>query len=318
MRQTLLSEFHDSPLRGHFGVDKTLAAMQQYFYWPNMVNDIRLYISTCDFCQKNKPSNTHRAGLLQSLDIPDCLWQSVSMDFITQLPETKQGYDALFVVVDRLSKMVVLIPTHTKVTAAGAATLYFEHVFKNFGMPESIVSDRDVRSTGRFWRELHKCTGTVLRMSTAYHPQTDGLTERVNRTVEQMLRNFVNERADDWDKHLAAAQFTINSSQQASIRKTPFQLLYGWNPRTPAALLQNNDTVMPEVNNFLNIRAADLTAAKRNMEAQKRQAKHPDSSRRDGEFRVGDAVLVSTEHSIQNEEPVCGTFQNQEVIQDGI
>lgn len=104
-----------------------------------MVNDIRLYISTCDFCQKNKPSNTHRAGLLQSLDIPDCLWQSVSMDFITQLPETKQGYDALFVVVDRLSKMVVLIPTHTKVTAAGAATLYFEHVFKNFGMPESDI-----------------------------------------------------------------------------------------------------------------------------------------------------------------------------------
>ena len=141
-------------------------------------------------------------------------------------------------------------------------------------------------------------------MSTAYHPQTDGLTERVNRTVEQMLRNFVNERADDWDKHLAAAQFTINSSQQASIKKTPFQLLYGWNPRTPAALLQNNDTVMPEVNNFLNIRAADLTAAKRNMEeAQKRQAKHADRSRQDGEFRVGDAVLLSTEHTPINVGP---------------
>jgi len=318
VRQTLLSKFHDSPLRGHFGVDKTLAAMQQYFYWPNMVNDIRLYISTCDFCQKNKPSNTHyyshwiflitcgRAStwtslhscLKQSKDTMLCSWS------LTGFPRWWCSFP--------------------QVTAAGAATLYFEHVFKNFGMPESIVSDRDVRFTGRFWRELHKCTGTVLRMSTAYHPQTDGLqadgklTERVNRTVEQMLSNFVNERADDWDKHLAAAQFTINSSQQASIKKTPFQLLYGWNPRTPAALLQNNDTVMPEVNNFLNIRAADLTAAKRNMEAQKRQAKHPDSSRRDGEFRVGDAVLVSTEHSIQNEEPVCGTFQNQEVIQDGI
>jgi len=270
VRQTLLSEYHDTPLHGHLGIDKTLAALQRIFYWPNMVDAVKLYIKTCSFCQRNKPSNMRKAGLLQSLDIPEFYWQSVSTDFITQLPETRRGNDALMVVVDRLSKMVILIPTQTTVTAAGAAKLFFENVFKDHGMPLSIVSDRDPRFTGNFWKALNASTGTNLRMSTAYHPQTDGLTERANRTVEQVLRNFVNDTVDDWDEHIAAVQFAMNNSQQASTKKTPFELVYGRHPLIPAALLGTTDTAVPAVNSFLNTRAADIKLAKKTHEGSTR------------------------------------------------
>ncbi len=125
-------------MHGHLGVDKTLAAMQQLFYWPNMVDDVRLYIKTCERCQKNKPSNLKKAGLLTPLPIADNPFESVSLDFITELPETQRGHDALLVVVDRLSRLTTLIPS-----AAEAAALFYENVFVHFGMPTSIISDRD-------------------------------------------------------------------------------------------------------------------------------------------------------------------------------
>jgi len=121
LRQRLLTEFHDTPMHGHLGVDKTLAALQQLFYWPKVVEDVRLYVKTCGSCQRNKPSNQKKGGLLKSLDIPSYPFESVSMDFITQLPETARGNDALLVVVDRLSKLTILIPTNTTVSAAEAA-----------------------------------------------------------------------------------------------------------------------------------------------------------------------------------------------------
>ena len=153
-----------------------------------MSDSVQLYVKTCEFCQRNKASNLKKAGLLQSLDIPDYPWQSCSMDFITQLPETSKGYDALMVVVDRLTRMTILIPTYTHVTAPEAARLFFEYIFKDHGMPESIVSDRDPRFTGKFWQHLYWCMGTKLRMSSAYHPQTDGLTFCVQPKLVWTLR----------------------------------------------------------------------------------------------------------------------------------
>jgi len=205
-------------MHGHLGVDKTLAALQQLFYWPKMVDDVRLYVKTCGSCQRNKPSNQKKGGLLKSLDIPSYPFESVSMDFITQLPETARGNDALLVVVDRLSKLTILIPTNTTVSAAEAATLFYDNVFKNHGMPLSIVSDRDPRFTAKFWQEFYKCMGTTLKMSSGYHPETDGLTERANRTVEQILRNYVNDLQNDWDEYLASVQLAINSPSKPLLR----------------------------------------------------------------------------------------------------
>ncbi len=165
---------------------------------------------------------------------------------------------------------------------------------------------------------LNASTGTNLRMSTAYHPQTDGLTERANRTVEQVLRNFVNDTVDDWDEHIAAVQFALNNSQQASTKKTPFELVYGRHPLIPAALLGTTDTAVPAANSFLNTRAADIKLAKKHLkEAQERQARSANRTRRDAEFKVGDLVKLSTEHTSLNVGPalqaqgeVCWTLQS--------
>jgi Integrase zinc binding domain len=238
LRHLLISEFHDPPYRGHFGIAKTLKAITSKFYWPKMDLDIKGYIDTCEFCQQSKSTNQHPLGLLQPLDIPDYNWQSISLDFVTGLAKFKQGHTAILTVVDRLSKMVHLIPTTTTVTAAGTASLICQYVFKLHGVPESIVPDLDTHFTSHFWQVLHLQLGTKLRMSTAHHPQTDGLTERMNRTMEQVLRNFVNDSADDWEDFLPPVQFAINNSKQGSSTQTPLELVYRGNPRTPDALLQ--------------------------------------------------------------------------------
>jgi transposase InsO family protein len=145
-----------------------------------MNNDVRQYVKSCDSCQCIKASQQTPASLLQPLLIPSKAWEQVSMDFITHLPKTKAGYDAIAIFVDTFSKMVHFVPTKTTATAPETAQLFFDHVFKLHGMPKSIVSDRDAKFTSRFWQTLFKTLGTKLAMSTAFHPQTDGQTERTN------------------------------------------------------------------------------------------------------------------------------------------
>ena len=147
----ILKEHHDNHIAGHFGVDKTYENVARTFYWPKMIRAIKQYIQSCDVCQRNKGSNQTPAGLLQPLDTPAQKWEQVTMDFIVQLPLTKQGFDAIFVVVDRLSKRAHFIPTHTTVTAPEVAKLFFNIIFKDHGLPRIIVSDRDAKFTSKFW-----------------------------------------------------------------------------------------------------------------------------------------------------------------------
>ena len=150
--------------------------------------DIQCYIDSCSSCQRNKPSNRRPAGLLQPLPIPDRPWESISMDFITQLPRTSDGFDSILVFVDRLTKMVHLAPGKTTDTATIVAKRFLNTVFKLHGLPRQIISDRDARFTGHFWHGLMNLLGIKLGLSTAFHPQTDGQTERTNRTIKQILR----------------------------------------------------------------------------------------------------------------------------------
>src|SRR5262249_31229798 len=152
------------------------------------------------------------AGLLHPLLIPPNRWTHVSMDFITQLPLTKTGHDAIVVFVDLFSKMVHFAPLTTNANAPTAATIFFDTVFRLHGLPHFIVSERDARFTTQFWKALFKQLGTKLAMSTTFHPQTDAQTERTNRTLEDMLRAYTNYRQDDWDQHLTAAEFACNSA----------------------------------------------------------------------------------------------------------
>jgi len=153
------------------------------------------------------------------------------MDFISGLTPSANGYDAIFVCVDKLSKMAHFMPTTIHVTAEGTARLFRDHVYKLHGLPRVILSDRDARFTSRFWNALHGLLGTRLAMSTVFHPQTDGQTEQVNRILEDMLRHYVNPVQDDWDEFLAVVEFAYNSSWQESVRNTPFVLNYGQHPR---------------------------------------------------------------------------------------
>jgi len=299
LRTRLLHECHDVPTAGHLGKDKTLEQVKRRFYWPRMDSDVLQYVRTCDACQRNKPSQQVTPGLLQPLPIPDHPWQQVTMDLITQLPKSRQGNDAIVVFVDKLSKMVHLVATKTEVTAPQLAEIFWSTVVRHHGLPSSIVSDRDPRFTGHFWRALWKCLGTQLTMSTAFHPQTDGQTERANRTLEEMLRSYVSFQQKDWDQHLVAAELAFNASKHASTGFTPFYLNGGREVAVPLdlAIEEARTTRQPDAAARIQHLHRSLEAAKEHLlKAQQRQAHHADKHRREVLFKVGDEVLLSTAH----------------------
>ncbi|KAJ9528536.1 hypothetical protein QJQ45_020487 [Haematococcus lacustris] len=295
LRAQLLHEAHDAHTAAHLGRAKTLERLQRHFYWPQMQKTVQEYVRTCDKCQRNKATN-QLPGLLQPLPIPSRNWQQVSMDFIGPLPATPRGHTMIFTIVDKLSKMIHLIPTTTTATAHDTARLFFDHIFKHHGLPEAIISDRDPKFTSDFWTSLFHLTGTRLLLSSAYHPQTDGQTERANRTVEDMLRPYVKDHKTDWDQHLAAVEFAYNSSEHVGTGFTPFYLNYGLQPTTPSALLLPPPTLVPSqaAEDFVTSMRNNLTAARsalqRSIDTQKL---HADQHRRHEEFEVGDLVLLS-------------------------
>ncbi|KAJ9529550.1 hypothetical protein QJQ45_013935, partial [Haematococcus lacustris] len=298
LRTDLLREAHDIPISGHLGRDKTYHRLSRHFFWPRMSASVHDYVRTCNSCQRSKTNTSKPIGLLQPLPIPQHRWEQVSLDLITQLPVSSAGNDAIVVFVDKLTKMIHAVPTTTSITAPALARLFFDNVFRLHGLPKVIVSDRDPRFTSAFWQELFRLTGTHLNMSTANHPQTDGQTERANRTLEDMLRNFVSPHHDDWDEHLTAAEFAYNASVQASTGFSPFRLNSGQEPHTPLSLAAptagaataDSETAPA----FLERMARDITAAKQHLlKAQERQAKHANAKRTEHTFHVGDQVYLA-------------------------
>lgn len=299
LKTRILHECHDAMYAGHLGTDKTIEQVKRRFYWPKMDADIEAYVTSCDECQRNKPSQRATMGLMQPLPIPDRPWQQVSMDLITQLPRSRAGNDAIVVFVDKLTKMVHYAATTTTVTAPQLADMFMREVVRLHGVPDSILSDRDPRFTASFWRALWSQLGTKLVMSTAYHPQTDGQTERANRTLEEQLRSYINQRQNDWDQHLSALELAFNNSKHASTGFTPFHLNGGHDIQLPidqavrAARTSPNEEAADRIRRL----AADLAQAKQNiLRAQQRQSHYADEHRRHVTFAVGDQVLLSTEH----------------------
>lgn len=299
LKTHILHECHDTPTSGHLGRDKTIDQVKRRFYWPNMDQEIAAYVTTCDACQRNKPSHQSPMGQLQPLPIPTHPWQQVSMDLITQLPKSKKGNDAIVVFVDKLTKMVHYAPTTTDCSAPQLADIFLEHVVRHHGLPSSILSDRDPRFTGNFWRALWKCLGTNLTMSTAFHPQTDGQTERANRTLEEMVRAYVNFQQNDWDQHLVACEIATNSAKHSSTGFTPFYLNYGREVHLPLDLALDAARVdrNPDASTRIRKLHKALELAQENIKkAQERQKQGVDHYRRDVEFSIGDEVLLSTAH----------------------
>jgi hypothetical protein len=296
LRQEILLELHDAPYSGHQGVYKTTKSVQRMYWWPSLRKDVTQYVATCVSCQRNKASSQKPAGLLQPLAIPTVPWNSVSMDFITHLPKTASGYTTIVVFVDRLTKMVHLAPTYDTVTAEGTAELFYTQVWQHHGIPEDLVTDRGSVFTGHFFSEVLRLIGTRHSRTTAFHPQSDGQTERVNRVLEDMLRHYVGSlRQGDWDKCLTAAEFAINNAFHESIGTTPFRLNYGKDPRLPLSI--PGSTSFPAASQFADRMAEGLLQAKRCLQAaQQRQKLYYDSGRRDVSFKEGEEVLLSTKH----------------------
>ena len=234
LRRKLLHEYHNTPDAGHLGVARTTKLIEKDYWWSTLRVDVLSHVKHCGACQRNKGATQRPFREAQPLAVPDYQWKDISMDMITHLPPTRSGSTSIMVVVDRLSKMVHFLPTFDTVSAEDVAALFRDREFCLHGMPQSIVSDRDVKFTSAFWQELQRLLGVQLNLSSAYHPQSDGQTERMNRVLEDMLRHFVNRHHDDWDQYLATAEFAINNSENASVRNTPFMLNHGRHPFVPA------------------------------------------------------------------------------------
>ena len=220
------------------------------------------------------------------------------MDFITGLPTTSRGNNSIMVVVDRMSKMVHLIPTTQNVTASGVAQLFQDRVFALHGVPDDIVSDRDSKFTSAFWTNLQKLLGTNLNLSTAFHPQTDGQTERMNSVLEDMLRHYVNPDQLIWDNLLSLAEFSMSNCYKSSIKCTPFQLVYGKNPATPASThLKNIQEQNPSAPATVTQMHECLERAKLCLlAAQSRDKAYADRKTRPMTFEVNQRVLLSTKN----------------------
>src|SRR5215470_1565946 len=213
LRRRIMAQHHDSRVAGHAGRWKTLELVSRHYWWPHMSRQVGIYVKTCDLCLRTKAQHSQPVGELRPLPVPENRWETVSVDFIVELPES-EGYDTIMVVVDSLSKRAHFMPTNTTITAPGAACIFLHNVWKHHGLPRQIVSDRGPQFVRQFTQELYKRLGIRISASTAYHPQTDGQTERVNQELEQYLRIFVGERQNDWHDLLPLAEFQYNNHVQ--------------------------------------------------------------------------------------------------------
>ena len=203
----ILKQYHDSPLAGHYGVARIQALITQYFTWPGLATAVRNYVLSCDASQRNKVVRHAPYGLLSPLPIRVKPWFSVSLDWTTDLPPSNY-HDAILVVVDRLTKQALFIPITKSMPAPDVAALFLQHVVRVHALPETLVSDRDPIFTSHFWRRLLELLGIRANRSSAFHPQTDGQTERLNSVLEQYLRIYCDYQQTDWATLLPMAEFS--------------------------------------------------------------------------------------------------------------
>lgn len=286
----LLQQAHDAPESGHPGVAKTLEILQRNYTWPRMKKFVEEYISSCDACQRTKSSRHSRYGLLQPLPVPEGPWQSLSMDHIVDLPPSK-GYDSVLVVVDRLTKQSHYIKAKKTDTSRDLAQQFLDNIFRLHGLPKDIVSDRGTTFTSQWWKEFLRLLRIKPNYSTAFHPQSDGQTERVNQSLEQHLRLYCDYLQDDWADLLPLAEFSQNTTFHSSIGMSPFYAVHGCHPRISVTM---NQSSVPDVSARLqNIKDAQKQAKENILKAQGQHAYWANKRRLPApEIAVGDSVWL--------------------------
>ncbi|GKE05005.1 putative reverse transcriptase domain-containing protein [Tanacetum coccineum] len=292
LRTVIMHESHKSKYSIHPGSDKMYQDMKKLYWWPNMKADIATYVSKCLTCAKVKAEHQRPSGLLVQPKIPEWKWDNITMDFVTKLPKTSQGYDTIWVIVDRLTKSAIFTPMRETDPLDKLARMYLKEVVTRHGIPVSIICDRDPRFASNFWRSLQNALGTNLDMSTAYHPQTDGQSERTIQTLEDMLRACAIDFGKGWVNHLPLVEFSYNNSYHASIKAAPFEALYGRKCRSPVCWTEVGEAQIlgPEL---IQETTEKIVQIKQRMQAARdRQKSYADLKRKPMEFQVGDKVML--------------------------
>ncbi|GJU14011.1 putative reverse transcriptase domain-containing protein [Tanacetum coccineum] len=296
LRGLIMLESHKSKYSIHPGSDKMYHDLRKLYWWPNMKADIATYVSKCLTCAKVKAEHQKPSGLLQQPEIPVWKWERITMDFITKLPRTPSGYDSIWVIVDRLTKSAHFIPMNEKYKMEKLTRLYLKEIVCRHGVPPCLIyfrpGLRDPRFASRFWRSLQKSLGTNLDMSTAYHPETDGQSERTIQTLEDMLRACVIDFGSGWDKHLPLAEFSYNNSYHASIKAAPFEALYGRKCRSPVCWSEVGDAQLTGPEMIRETTEMIVQIKNRLLAARSRQKSYADVRRKPLEFEVGDKVML--------------------------
>jgi len=233
VKDDILKEAHRTPYTVHPGETKMYHDLKQNFWWKRMKVDVAKYVASCGVCQQVKAEHKSPAGKLQSLEVPKWPWEDIAMDFVTGLPRTPRGKDATWVVVDRLSKSAHFIPIRTTNSASDLAPIYTREIIRLHGVPKTIISDHDAKFTSKLWESLQNALGTEIRFSAAFHPQTDGQSERTIQTLEDLLRTCALSWQGNWEDHLPLVEFAYNNIYHASIKAAPFEVLYGRKCRSP-------------------------------------------------------------------------------------
>lgn len=290
LRERIVYAHHDTPIAGHPGRFKTAELIQRNYWWPGVLTDVSKYVRACEKCQRAKPRQGPIATNLHPFQPPENPWESISADLIGPLPQSN-GFNAIFVVKDRGTKGVVIIPCSTELSSEGTARLFRDYVFKRFGLPKKVTSDRGPQFVSAFMTEFYRMIGVEANPSTAWHPQTDGHTERENAEIEKYLRMWVNERQDDWAEWIAIAEFAINNRIASATGHSPFYLNHGRHPRMG---VNPRRSVNPAAEEFAKAMSNAWEEAQSSLKAaasiMKQQA---DTKRKDArEYQEGDQVWL--------------------------
>jgi hypothetical protein len=294
---------HDDPLSGHFGQRKTIALVKRNYYWPTLKEDVKKYVKGCDMCQRVKTIRQQKAGELQTLPLPSKPFELISMDFITDLPPsidktTDVVYDSLLVIVDRYTKVAKYIPCLKTIKAEELADLFIKYWIKDHGIPAGIISDRGSVFTSKFWSAMCFYLKIKQNLSTAFHPQTDGQTERQNQVLETWLRAYICYQQDDWVSLLPMAEFAYNNAVHDSIAISPNEARYGITLATHQGIV--GDPPRGEIPHAKD-RAKDLTKIREKLEnswrrTKESQAKWYNKNHMPTTYKVGDQVLLSSKN----------------------
>ena len=306
LRLEIMKDIHDGVTESaHAGYHRCYNRIAGTYYWPRMSRDIKRYVSTCDICQKAKPRRHAPVGLLRPIPIPTRPFEVISMDFIPELP-LSDGYDNVLVIVDKLTKYGIFIPCHTSITEKETAQLVFKHIICEYGIPRQIISDRDVRWRGDFWKETCRLLGTERALTTSYHPQADGQTEVLNQGLEIALRAYVGPTRDDWVGLLPALALSYNTSPHSSTGFQPAFLLRGYLPTTSSTFItdpgqdprskDNLDSLHPDATHLVSeLQAARSEARDALILAQAHQQRAYNQGRLIREFEVGEKVVLNVD-----------------------